>query len=250
MKRKAWSVAIFAAATMLGISELARAAGGVIEINQAVVNAAGGFPYKINTSGSYRLSGNLTVSSTTADAIDVTTSANGVTIDLNGFSINGPGGSNTGSGIVQNSFSGTLTVENGSITGFSGGGLGGIGVSALYNAIVRNMQVSGNGTGISVSNGGVISGNTASNNSVGIYCTGSGCVISGNTTITNASHGIIFNESGSLITGNTVLNNGGIGMDGGDSTNAYGANVMNGNGYLNVQGGTSLGNNLCGGTIC
>jgi parallel beta-helix repeat protein len=249
MKPKLLAAVFLAALKVLAFAASACAAGGVIEINQAVVNAAGGFPYNITSSGSYRLSGNLTDSSTTADAIDIGAAATSVTIDLNGFSIIGPGGPNTGSGILQNN-PGSLTVENGSINGFSGGGVGGNGVFAYGDAIVRNMQVSGNGNGIVTSSGSVISGNTASNNVVGIDCAGSGCVISGNTAINNASHGIIFNSFGSLITGNAVLNNGGIGLIGGDSTNAYGGNVINGNGYLNVQGGTSLGNNLCGGTIC
>lgn len=242
------SVAIFAMVAMLGLSASARAAGGVIEINQAVVNAAGGFPYNISANGSYRLSGNLTVSSTTADAIVIGSSVNNVTIDLNGFSITGPGGANTGNGIHQLGF-GLLTVENGSITGFSGGGSSGNGVTTFSNAIVRNMQVSGNDVGIDVPSG-VISGNTANNNVIGIYCTSGGCVISGNTANNNSSHGINYNGSGSVITGNTALTNGGIGLLGGDSTNAYGGNVMNGNGFKDVQGGTSLGNNLCSGTIC
>ncbi len=38
------------------------AADGVIEINQATVEANGGFPYVISKPGSYILSGNLTVS--------------------------------------------------------------------------------------------------------------------------------------------------------------------------------------------
>jgi hypothetical protein len=55
---------------------------GTIEINQAKVMANGGFPYVISASGSYRLSGGLTVPAST-DGINVTAAK--VAIDLNGF---------------------------------------------------------------------------------------------------------------------------------------------------------------------
>jgi hypothetical protein len=70
--------------TMFSVS--AFAVDGVVLINQASVMAAGGFPYKITQSGSYRLSGNLTVPANT-DGIDIT--VDNVTLDLNGFTIKG-----------------------------------------------------------------------------------------------------------------------------------------------------------------
>jgi hypothetical protein len=39
-------------------------AGDVISIDQGVVKAAGGFPFKITSPGSYRLTGHLTVPAT------------------------------------------------------------------------------------------------------------------------------------------------------------------------------------------
>ena len=71
MTRIALAVAVLAAIAVLGLSASAHAAGGTIEINQAVVTAAGGFPYKITAAGSYRLSGNLTPPTST-NAINVT----------------------------------------------------------------------------------------------------------------------------------------------------------------------------------
>ena len=65
-----------------------QAADGVIEINQAIVEANGGFPYVISEPGSYKLSGNLTVPDENTTAIEV--GAHGVTVDLNGFAIIGP----------------------------------------------------------------------------------------------------------------------------------------------------------------
>ena len=64
------------------------AADGVTEINQASVEAAGGFPYVISEPGSYTLSGNLTVPDENTNAIEV--EAPDVTVDLNGFAIIGP----------------------------------------------------------------------------------------------------------------------------------------------------------------
>jgi parallel beta-helix repeat protein len=279
MKGKVLVVAIFAAAAMLRFSALARAAGGVIEINQAVVNAAGGFPYKISMAGSYRLSGNLIVSGV-ADGIDVT--IGDVTIDLNGFTISGP---SVGTGISSGS-NNEVGVENGIVIGF------GTGVALSASSIVKGVRADSNkGAGIVVSNnstvegctansngavGGIqcdgsncaISGNTANSNGTpgvggnGIECIGSNCTISGNTANSNGGSGIecvtegcvisgntansqttgsgIFCKgSGCLITGNTALNNLIDGIAATDATTGYGGNVLNGNG-TNASGGTSL----------
>lgn len=63
------------------------ASDGRIEINQTSVQSAGGFPYTITASGSYVLTGSLTVPAAT-DGIIIDTSE--VILDLNGFSITGP----------------------------------------------------------------------------------------------------------------------------------------------------------------
>ncbi len=62
-----------------------RAADGVIEINQAAVEADGGFPYVISEPGSYILTGHLSVPGGNTSAIEVR--ADDVTLDLNGFAI-------------------------------------------------------------------------------------------------------------------------------------------------------------------
>src|SRR5690349_335055 len=68
---------------------------GVISINQSRALAGGvtpgdgaGFPVTITQSGSYRLSGNLTIPDLNTGAIQIM--ADFVTLDLNGFSIAGP----------------------------------------------------------------------------------------------------------------------------------------------------------------
>jgi hypothetical protein len=227
VKREKLAALFFAAVTMLVFVASAGAVDGTIEINQAKVLAAGGFPYVINTTNtSYRLTGSLTVSSTTADAIDV--KMNHVTIDLNGFAISGPGGSTTGTGI-NGPNAGALTVENGSITGFGAGG--GAGVYTGNNGIVRNVQADANGVGIETGIGSVISGNTVNGNSAdGIGCNGSG--------------------GGCLISGNTIDNNGAYGIGGADATTGYRGNVLNGNSGGPAFGGTSMGNNICNGKLC
>ena len=61
---------------------LCLAADGRIEINQASVDAAGGFPFTISASGNYVLTGDLTV---TSDVTALMITVDDVTIDLNGF---------------------------------------------------------------------------------------------------------------------------------------------------------------------
>jgi len=60
------------------------AVDGVTLINQSTVNAAGGFPYRIMQSGSYKLSGPL---SPLVNQSAIVISANNVVLDLNGFSV-------------------------------------------------------------------------------------------------------------------------------------------------------------------
>lgn len=250
---------LFAAAAMLACAASAGAVDGTIEINQAKVIAAGGFPYAISTSASYRLTGNLTVTSASANALDVSVSH--VTIDLNGFSISGASGEAT-YGINANETD--ITVENGTITGF------GFGVVTGNNGIVRNLHADSNGDGIATGANSVVQGCTADSNTAnGIYSTGSGLVVSGNSANSNSKVGIGAGL-GSTISGNSVYSNSGSGIycNGGgcvisnntiddnnpdginaDSTTGYGGNVLNGNG-TNVSAGTSMKNNVCNGVVC
>jgi parallel beta-helix repeat protein len=262
MKRKLSAAVILVAAAILAWAGSAGAVDGTIEINQAKVLAAGGFPFTIGTSGSYRLTGNLTVSSTTGDAIDVT--VNHVTIDLNGFSIVGPG-SGSGDGIYG-AAAGTVTVENGTVTGFGSEGVvvgssgivrnvhadaNGNGIQGGNNAVIEgctaNSSIFGLGIGIICSAGCVISGNTANGNPGRGIQVGNGSVISGNTAFHNTNVGIDCNGSGCLITGNTAFNNG-TGLAASDATTGYAGNVLDQT--TNVSNGTNLGHNLCSGTIC
>lgn len=105
----------------------AEASDGRIEINQASVEAAGGFPYTISEPGSYVLTGPLVVPAST-DGLVIET--NFVTIDLNGFSItssavcvrtNCDSGSGEGvrSSIARGTVAHSTTIKNGTIRGFA-----------------------------------------------------------------------------------------------------------------------------------
>jgi parallel beta-helix repeat protein len=219
MKREKPAAIFFAAAMLLGLAATAGAVDGTIEINQAKVLAAGGFPYVISTANtSYRLTGSLTVPAITNGIL---VKAAGVTIDLNGFSIVAavtPGSSTFG----INASKSELTVENGMVSGF-----GDAGISTADDGIVRNVHATSNG--------------------IGILCSGNACVISGNTANNNTSYGISCSGSGCLASGNTAFGNN-TGIVAIDATTGYGGNVLNNT--TNVNGGTSLGHNLCSGVVC
>ncbi|MGB8681488.1 MAG: NosD domain-containing protein [Candidatus Binatus sp.] len=257
MKREKLAAVFFAAVTMLVFAASAGAADGTIEINQAKVLANGGFPYTIGT-GSYRLTGNLTVPSGT-NGINV--NAANVTIDLNGFSIIGPLTTLTSATPIGiDAFEILVTVENGIVTGF------GTGVEVGGGGIIRNVHVDGNFNGIEASNNSVVTGCTANNGNVGgtgiacaatctisgntangdgaggITCGGDACVISGNTA-SDDGVGIHCKGSGCLISGNTVTSAGTYPIEASDATTGYGGNVLAG--LVVSLGGTSFGNNVC-----
>jgi len=78
--------------TMLLTQVGAYAVDGQVLINQSTVMAAGGFPYIISNPGSYKLTGNLQMSTTSAGnhaGLDIAIAINSsfVDLDLNGFAI-------------------------------------------------------------------------------------------------------------------------------------------------------------------
>lgn len=188
---------------LLITASAAHAVDGVIEINQAVVDSSGGFPFTIGARGSYRLTSNLTVPDANTTAINVTST--NVTIDLNGFSIVGPiNSSGTGDGIFTTT--GSLSVRNGTIRsvgrdGISGGGsfenvlvngAGRHGFNLLDNGIVRNSRALGN-------------------KADGILAAGQ-CEIIDNQSNANTGRGIVAGTN-ARVHGNTVSENGGNGIE-------------------------------------
>ena len=203
------------------------AADGQILINQATVMAAGGFPYTITQSGSYKLSGNLIVTAPTAHGIVI--AADDVSLDFNGFAIQGPfvctgapvtsctyGAFITANGIHAGAqtFYGdganpvthaqrNTTVINGTVSGF-----GGYGVVVGAGSHVENMQVRLNGLGgIAADTGSVVKGNRSRANGAFGFATGSGCVVEGNTAFENGEYGFLL-YSPSQVIGNAAYTNG------------------------------------------
>lgn len=216
----------------------AQAVDGVIEINQASVLAAGGFPFAL-TGGSYRLTSDLIVSDPDDSAIRINSS--GTTLDLNGFAIRGvtacagipPNCSNTGAGVgvVVNGGPSRVRVHNGSIVG-----MGSHGVELAGGCVVEDLQVRGcGGDGIHV-------------NSV--------CTLRNNQISVVGGDGIEtgFSNAGVLVTGNVIDIAGGLGLRLGNA-HVYSGNVITrsngGTGNPQVLGGQEIGENFCDtNTVC
>lgn len=116
--------------TMLPLAPAALAVDGTVLINQSTITngltgcpTGGHFPIVICQSGSYRLSGNITVPDANTDAIHI--NADNVTLDLNGFAVLGPATctlgtaqcSTTGTGIGVTSVNNNIGLSNGAING-------------------------------------------------------------------------------------------------------------------------------------
>jgi hypothetical protein len=202
---------------LTGLAIPARATDGVIEINQAKINANGGFPYNINQSGSYRLTSNIIVSPGVSIGIQV--NVDNVKIDLNGFSIT-PFSSSCAAysvGIAANS-NNNISVVNGIIASF------GTGFAAASDAFVDKVNAIGNcSVGIEISSG-TVSNSRLSSNGIGIYFGISGLAI-GNYIESGSSYGIEFAQVGGYSNNVLYLNN-----------NSTGTQVV---------GGTQMGTNVC-----
>jgi hypothetical protein len=236
MSKTKLSLFVFVA---LLFSARAFAIDGQVLINQSTVEAAGGFPYKITQSGSYKLSGNLVVSAANTDGIDI--EVNNVTIDLDGFTIQGPvtcsgaGASLFCPPLSPNSHgvsasTGNVTVQNGVVAGF---------VYGVYlpgpgaNNRVLGMTTVGNAIWGIVINQGVVRNSVASFNEGGIACTQS-CSITSNQLDFNRLVGL-----SSFFPFGTV---GGL----------FGNNEFTGNGVGDFAptGMFDQGNNACNGSAC
>lgn len=212
--------------TMLGLTILlafapvALAVDGVVLINQSTITnglpncpTGGLFPIVICQSGSYRLSGNLTVPDANTTAIQV--EALDVTIDLNGFAIQGPG--TTGSGV------GISGAENTSVLNGTVRGMGSTGITLFAGRAYKIQTIANGGDGIDGNIGSLVSecnsrGNggrglrvvgTAINNSVsdnrGDGIVGGPGVITGNAVNGNSGNGIVAQDA--VISGNSVTFN-------------------------------------------
>jgi hypothetical protein len=201
---------------------VALAVDGTVLINQSTITngltgcpTGGHFPILICQSGSYRLSGNLTVPDAVTDAIDIT--ADNVTIDLNGFSVLGPtvcSGSSgnqftscspvnrgaSGNGIISNNAN--IVVMNGQVKGM---GFNGIALSGTKSRVLNVQATSNFNNGIFVAESSLVSASTVtSNGGSGIFAFGLNVVLTGNIVSLNFGFGILTEFAGALISGNSV----------------------------------------------
>lgn len=236
------------------------AVDGQVLINQATVNATGGFPYVISQPGSYKLSGNLVVPDINTTAIRIATDF--VTIDLGGFSIIGPnncaGGTcprGPGSGIetLQGKVYFNITIRNGTIQGM---GLSGI---SLYGDSIMVEYVHARSNGFD----GIFLARFDLSGTPGVLTTVQYCDAELNSSGITAEEGRISHSNASrnrfsgiridrgAVDYNIVSGNAIFGLFG---SPAYVGNVFRNNGADDIEPGTfapvNLGQNLCGSTLC
>ena len=185
---------------MVALTLTLQAADGVIEINQAIVEANGGFPYVISEPGSYKLTGNLSVDGGEADGILVQTEV-GVTIDLNGFEIDG--GESTGIGVSSRRLDdsgplpfGNVEVRNGTVRRFA------IGVSVQSGAVLGIRAFSNTDAGILGFRSRVANCVARDNGGAGIQ----GMIVADSEATGNQGIGIVGSES-PVVAGNVAANN-------------------------------------------
>lgn len=211
----------------LAIAAAASASDGVLEINQTCATTTGcfpgdtpGFPVAITKRGSYRLTSNLDVSTTTAAILFEPVDPNvdpGATLDLGGFTVRGPVTcTGQGSGVTCSATSGAigilatiggLDLRNGRVTGF-----GSYGIYTGSRSRVADVSSEGNADwGFFAFPGTVIRNSTASRNGgFGFVLDGAsaeGCSATGNLQV-----GI--SVSGGTVTRGIVRGNGGGGISG------------------------------------
>jgi hypothetical protein len=224
----------------------ATASDGILEINQAcAVNTgcfagdAASFPVTITQPGSYRLTGNLDLTSTpNTDAIVLQAT---VTLDLGGFSIQGPitctgagptlsCGAGTGSGVLFDPSAQASVVRNGTVQGMGETGVGGDahqiqiesiravnngrdGVSAQGDTIIRQCTAFANGEdGVDVDAGSLVESTVAvGNGDDGVETDGPSTIVRGVTARGNGADGI-HTEVASLVDTSNASENGDDGI--------------------------------------
>jgi hypothetical protein len=252
------------------------AADGQLEINQAcAVNTgcftgdAAGFPVTITQSGSYRLTGNLdlTTQNPATNGIDITAPA--TTVDLGGFQIVGPttcsgacgavscapSSGSSGWAVVFQSGATAGTVRNGIVRNMGNTGIGsaasdihieGIkayhnafdGIGANQNTVVLNSIVFENGQdGIDVDAGSLVDGSTATcNANNGIEIDGVNGTVVRSKASGNGVDGIYIPAGGAIIENVTASGNLGDGIQ----ADTRGSLVRGSNARGNVGSGYNL----------
>jgi hypothetical protein len=213
----------------LVLAHPALAVDGVIEINHSRALAGGvtvgdnpGYPINLNTSGSYRLTSDLTVSLNNGG---IFVEADDVTLDLNGFTIYG------GGGLIADGISmanrRNVEIRNGTVRGFTRNGI----FTNIGTQFIR-----------------VIGLRAIGNTIDGIDLQGEGNTIDGCTSLNNGADGMRAFD-GSLVINSVARGNGSVGLvligPGGYRSNVFTGN-NGGNANAQVSGGLELGPNVCG----
>ncbi len=165
---------------LAAVSSPVHAVDGVILIDQNKALAgnvtpgdAPGFPVTITQSGSYRLSGNLSLPDENTNGIEIR--ADNVSLDLNGFNIGGPGRPaanplatyGPGHGVVSTFFEGgqLSNFKNTLVTNGSVSGVGANGINLQARSIVTKMRIHNNGgAGIVTRNESLVADNVVTDN--------------------------------------------------------------------------------------
>ena len=231
------------------------AVDGVVEINQVRAQAGEvtpgdtpGFPITISQTGSYRLTGNLTVTDPDLTGVDIT--APGVTIDLNGFTIQGPTSCSgnpptctpAGLGSGFRITASDAAVRNGTLRGFPDRGIFADGSNQLR---VEDLHIEQNGwTAIAGANMAIIQRNTITRNRTSGIELATRSVVIDNIIAENGFAGISVNGE-SVIRGNIVQDNGGPGIVADESGNVT-DNVVS---FNEGSGISALGSMIWGNTV-
>jgi len=168
--------------------------GGII--TQAAVEGAlapcddgtPGFPCVLDTPGTYRLAGNLTVASTSSAIV---IGASHISLDLGGYQITGSG---VGPGILMENGVEDISILDGVIRGFSGNGIAGGCSSSRF----EDIRTAGNETGISVKGDGNVFLRCRTNGGTGGIGTGDGSLI----------HTVLLCPSGGTSAGSAAVDTG------------------------------------------
>jgi len=240
----------------------ALASDGALESNQACATSsagcfpgdAGGFPVTIAARGSYRLTSDLDLSAQSANIPGVQISAQWVTLDLGGFSIYGPVAcsgipttscslSGSGVGVLAGN---SVTVRNGSVTGFASDGVRVFGLSEVEGI----HAFSNGGSGIAVTGGGggaLVRGNLAISNGAHGISADVEATLDRNTAVGNQTDG--FQVTSGVLTDNVASRNGGLGAKlGGLLTEpnvSFSGNTFKANVAGSIAGGRATGGNSC-----
>ena len=223
MSRAARVLVLFSILSLIATGE-ALAVDGVIEINQAKIDASGGFPFTISNPGSYRLTSNLQMpGGASSIGAMISIAADDVTLDLNGFTLFG-GSAGGGGTMIDGGGQSNLAVLNGSLVDAGADMFFGIdlGARSRVDAVrVVNIQGAGIvlGANCRLTNSTVDSSDT-DGVTAGAFChvsdnviqdtpTGPGLTVGAQSTVVNnvvsgsASQNIVAGESCTLI-GNTA----------------------------------------------